>query len=120
MPDSGLTTTAMADWTTSALVRQTAQAGYEWGAGMVVLICVLSVVGFVLNIAALAVLMKKKNRRTATNMYLMHLALGKLYASSLSVTFALTILTRISTSSTHSENIVRCMQLPSPKIVCVC
>ena len=78
MPDSGLTTTAMADWTSSALVRQTVQAGYEWGTGMVVLICVLSVVGFCLNIAVLAVLMKKKNRRTATNMYLMHLAFGKI------------------------------------------
>ena len=91
MPDPGLTTTTMADWTSSALVRQTAQPGYEWGTGMVVLICVLSVVGFFLNVGALAVLMKKNNRHTATNLYLMHLATGKLSGSSVSVIFALTI-----------------------------
>ena len=85
MPD--LATVTSADWTTGALFDLTTigggdaeakKTGSRWSTGQVVLLAMISFVGILLNATALRVFTKKKNRNTATNLYLMHLAVGEL------------------------------------------
>ncbi|KAK2188619.1 hypothetical protein NP493_127g04022 [Ridgeia piscesae] len=82
-------TTVAHDWTSGALLDMTTandSSGspspvnhtYKPDTDMVVLVTTTSVIGLVFNIAALAVLLKKRDRQTTTNLYLVMLAVGEL------------------------------------------
>ena len=85
MPDSLGATVTYADWTSgyeeTTVNRNLGRYATPQGAydtELVVFISIFGIVGIVLNIAALVILMQKKNRRAATNMYLVTLAVGEL------------------------------------------
>ena len=90
MEDTGSTTSPM-DWTSignrfpeintvndSLGLSPTARNRYKQDTQLMVLIATTSVTGLVFNIAALAVLLQKRNRQTTTNLYLVMLAVGEL------------------------------------------
>ena len=85
MPDSLGATVTDADWTSgyeeTTVNRNLGRYATPQGAydtELVVFISIFGIVGIVLNIAALVILMQKKNRRAATNMHLVTLAVGEL------------------------------------------
>ena len=96
MADSECTTITVLDWTSSALVdmsaintspglSSTAVNRYKRNSQLMALLVSTSVIGFIFNIAALSVLLQKRNRHTATHLYLVNLAIGE--SSSLHVTY---------------------------------
>ena len=84
-------TTVANDWTSGVLLDvttandssgspSTVYSTYKPDTDMVVFVIMTSVIGFILNVAALAVLLQKRNRQTTTNYYLVMLAVGELFS----------------------------------------
>ena len=97
MEETESTTITVLDWTSSALVDMSAintspglssltSGRFRRDSQLMALLTSTSVIGFILNIAALAVLLQERNRHTATNLYLVNLAIGE--SSSLHVTYS--------------------------------
>ena len=83
------TTVTTADWTTSAIFEMSTANGslgpttsgsgdtrHSW---LVDLISTTGSLGLLLNLAVIAVLVQKRNRSSATDLYLLTLAVGELY-----------------------------------------